>query len=152
DDSRGFEWGYLWRLSRGNYRTALKQTNGRITAAAFAPDGKLLASPGADSTVRFWDPVRGREVHALPPPYRAEASKTADLPSGILDLSRVTFSPDGKWLAALGQDSVLVLWRKGERGEEWKAVATHRADPGTITALAFTPVSGQLVAGYGNGD
>jgi WD40 repeat protein len=58
---------------------------------AFAPDGKTLISVGGDLTLRFWDPVTGKEVRRknLPPPV--------GLP-GPGFLIR-TLTPDGKTLA-----------------------------------------------------
>ena len=35
--------------------------NGQITSAAFSPDGKWLATAGADQTVRIWDLETGKE-------------------------------------------------------------------------------------------
>jgi WD40 repeat protein len=63
---------------------------GWVTAVAFSPDGKLLATgvggrPGQSGEVKFWDATTGQEVRALP----AHAA----------GVNSVAFSPDGTLLA-----------------------------------------------------
>src|SRR5262249_19316152 len=74
----------------------------RVTAVAFAPDGKSLATASLDRTVCVWDLATGAARHRL----------RLDVEAYQHDLA---FSPDGQVLAAVasnGADShkALVLW------------------------------------------
>src|ERR1051325_27064 len=56
-----------------------------VKTIAFSPDGKLLASAGADNTVKLWDVASGKELRSL---YGHSN-----------EISAVAFSGDGKLLA-----------------------------------------------------
>ena len=49
----------LWDLVTGEELRRLEGHTGWILSVAFAPEGGLLASGGADGTVRLWDPATG---------------------------------------------------------------------------------------------
>ncbi|MEY2410443.1 MAG: eukaryotic-like serine/threonine-protein kinase [Verrucomicrobiota bacterium] len=42
-DLRGFEWRYLWQVSRGDAHASLPDQDGAVQSLAVSPDGKLLA-------------------------------------------------------------------------------------------------------------
>ncbi|MBX9580635.1 MAG: WD40 repeat domain-containing protein, partial [Gemmataceae bacterium] len=68
-----------------------------VTSLGFTPDGKTLASGGADRTVVLWDPDTGQERIVL---------------TGHADrVLRVQFTPDGGGLVTVGRDGVVKRWR-----------------------------------------
>ena len=63
----------------------LRQTGNHIESVAYSPDGKWIASGGADdNTVRIWDRATGKEL------VRFDGHSD--------DVHFVTFTPDGKYI------------------------------------------------------
>jgi WD40 repeat protein len=69
----------------------------QITAVAYAPDGKRLASISVDTTVRVWDIATGHAVHTLRLSSKATAGSV---------VQGLAFSSDGKRLAAAGREEM----------------------------------------------
>ncbi|MSU36431.1 MAG: hypothetical protein EXS36_15310 [Pedosphaera sp.] len=61
-DLRGFEWRYLWRMSRGDARQTLPPHTSAATFVAFLPKGEALLSSSFDGTIRLWQLGRDGSV------------------------------------------------------------------------------------------
>ena len=74
----------------------LRGHTAEVWGVAFSPDGRLLASGSADSTVRLWQ-VASRETLKV---LRGHEGRVFGL----------DFSPDGSVLASGGEDRTVRLW------------------------------------------
>jgi WD40 repeat protein len=75
----------------------LKRINTPAWCATFLPDGKRIASGGADAAVRVWDAATGKEARA----YEGHA----------LLVRRVAVFPAGKRIASASLDGTARIWR-----------------------------------------
>lgn len=82
---------------------------GTVDAIAFAPDGRTLASYGADGTIRLWDRARG-----TPRLLRSDARKSyPEFPV----TQQVAFSPDGR-LLVVGLEGLTLALHETASGKE----------------------------------
>jgi WD40 repeat protein len=88
----------LVELATGRPRWRLPTPNsGGAHFLAVTPDGRLVAWARTDGTILVWDTVLAQEVAA----FRQLPSTHGTLP--------LAFAPDGRWLAAV-QDSTVLIW------------------------------------------
>jgi WD40 repeat protein len=112
---------------------ALNVVVGRVYTVGFSPDGRILATGGADGTVRLWDMATQRQIGS-------------PLTAGTGPVVSVAFSPDGRILATGGADGTVRLWD----------VVTHRqigslltAGTGPVVSVAFSPDGKTLASADG---
>jgi WD40 repeat protein len=110
-----------------------------VSAAAFAPDGRTVATAGSGGTVRLWETATGKEVLTLHRP--------------VDEVTAVSFSPDGCVLAAACRDRPVAGGRAHQHHVRLWHVATGRelallrGPQIRITALAFSPDGRRLACG-----
>jgi uncharacterized protein (TIGR03000 family) len=102
-------------------REPLAPHRGTLLAAAFSPDGKLLATAGGEQRIILWDPATLRRL--------AEFRGREPL----------AFSPDGKLLAGRGPDESVRVWDVSRHEEVRRLPA-----PGFASCLAFAPGGREL--------
>ncbi|KAF2464362.1 putative WD-repeat protein [Lindgomyces ingoldianus] len=148
---------------------------GSVTAIAFSPDGKQLASASDDKMVKLWDTGSGALLQTLEghtDPVRAivfspdgeqlasasddKMVKLWDAGSGALLQTleghtdwvwAIAFSPDGKQLASASYDKMVKLW---DAGSGVLLQTLEKGHTGSVTAIAFSPDGKQLASASGD--
>lgn len=124
----------LWDLASGKEVRLFDGHLERVTGIAFRPDGNEIVTVSGDGMLRVWNIFSGTCLRTIVISPQAE-------------LWAVAYSPDGKWLAAAGDDRTLKLL-DAVTGRERYTLKTRGY---TIRGIAFSPDSQLLAAGGSDG-
>lgn len=164
-------WGVSQRIEQASFRAHPS----RFNDIQFSPDGRLLATAGdQDEVVRIWDTETWEQQRTLagghpgfplalafgPGGKRLATPEGSDLlvwstTTGNIDAQfatqtrnwTVAFSPDGKLLAAGGDDRMLRLWNVPDN----QIVAAFAGHLDRVSSVAFSPDGNTLVSGGHHG-
>jgi WD40 repeat protein len=138
---RGWEWRYLKRQLHGGIFTLYGHT-GRVTSAAFSPDGTRIVTGAAKLSgpfeVKVWDARTGIclfDLKGLPPAPR---------------MAGVAFSADSKRIVTAGGDKTVRVW-DATTGALQLELTEHAAE-WDLNNPAFSPDGTQIAASYSAGD
>jgi WD40 repeat protein len=119
---------YVFDSESQQRRQLVTGPSGATAGLAFAPDGRTLASAGADGSVRLW---------GLPePPLVLAHTITAH----TAQVGFATFSPDGKTLVTGSGDKTVRLWD----ATMWKPLGVLNGHGSGVT-LGLFAASGKML-------
>jgi len=131
----------LWDGAIGKELVALEHPINTVLSIAFSPDGNTLAGATAQDAIKLWDVTSGKNTRTL-----KGTIKGRDRPW----FTSVTFSPDGKILAAgcgfASGGGGVTLWDVAS-GNEKATLKGHEE----IRSVAFSSDGKTLAAGPGTG-
>ncbi|HBI46096.1 MAG TPA: hypothetical protein DDY78_25060 [Planctomycetales bacterium] len=123
---------YLWDAATLTPKAVQPGHTQQIVAAAFSPNGRIVATSALDRTVRLWEPRTGRLIRTIETPTNACRS--------------LVFTPDGKTLITANGYSVEgeVRFWEVETGKE---IRKFKAHPSGRVLLAMAPDGKRLFTG-----
>ena len=117
EDLRGWEWRYLWQLTRGNAPVTLTNRPTPGFSVSFSSDGSRLAVGWGWGRVELWDCHGLRLVRALTDREQPHAGRVAFSP--VRNLLAATSETKVVTLYDLDSGAKSILWRAPDQDEWW---------------------------------
>ena len=111
-------------------RNRLEAHESWVSGVSFSPNGQILASSGADRTIKLWQ-SNGKLIRS----FIADEIATID----------VSFSPDGQIIASAGADGTIKLWNL-----DGKLLKTFTGHKKAVNSIHFSPDSKTLISASGD--
>ncbi len=121
--------GLVDSLTTTPYSGTLTGHTGSVSAVAFAPDGRTLATASIDETVRLWDLTTPAQPRLLGTPLTGHTGW----------VSAVAFAPDGRTLATASIDETVRLWDLTTVAQPRLLGTPLSGHTGWVSAVAFAP-------------
>jgi WD40 repeat protein len=124
----------IWNMENWQVERAIDSGGAEILA--FSPDGGILATASifSEAVIELWNPATGEHIRTIGP------IGNPDIPMRVRAIS---FSPDGRYLAAGLDDGTARVWET----TTWLEIHTYYGNFGTVESVAFSPDGGTLYAG-----
>jgi WD40 repeat protein len=110
-----------------------------VSAIAFSPDGKLLASGSVGKTIKIWQIGTEEELRSL----KTGSVGVTSLKGHSDRINSLAFSPDGKILASGSDDKTIKIWQLATG----KLICTLTGHLAAVQSVAFSPNGLMLVSG-----
>jgi WD40 repeat protein len=117
----------IWESASGEMKASWTQA-AWVTAIAFSPDARLVATGHDDGAVRIWDWASQKVLH--------------ELREHEMAISAVLFSPDGKRLASAAEDRLIRLWQVDDGSKS--GTLTGHTD--RVPAMVWHPDGRRLIS------
>ena len=115
----------IYEVASGKLTLDLKNCHSdTVFGISFSPDGKMLASCGADKFVKTWEMPSGKFLKS----FEGHTHHVMD----------VGWKADGKWLASAGADNVVKVW-DFEKGEQLRTIAAGSKQLTRLVFIGKTP-------------
>ena len=109
-----------------------EDTPGSIKSLIFSFDGKSLYSAALDGRVLKWD---------------LAARTSTDVSSGIMQITSIDLSSDGKYLAGMSNEGKALVWNPDEKSDNFRIESAGK----TIRSIRFKPAEERIAVGYNDG-